>query len=64
MKEKRLTFEGDTLRINSLTFGEVIVTKKYVTKAFDPKGYFTLKGVKLLLTDNESQEVSKFLAMQ
>lgn len=65
MLEKRLTFDGDTIRLSTLTFGEVLITTKTkLAKVFDPKnGYLDLKGVKFLLTEEESEEISNFLAM-
>lgn len=65
MKEKRLTFEGDLLKLYSLAFGEILVAKKeQVAEVFDPQeGLIDLKGVKLLLTDEETEEVRHFLAM-
>lgn len=63
MYNRRLTTEGDSLKIETLTFGEILIAnREKIAKIFDAKnGYFNLKGVKILLTEEEIVQVQRFL---
>lgn len=64
MREKRLTIEGNLVRISTLSFGEIELNRKQVEKRFDPKkGYIWLQGTNLLLNEDEVEEIKVFLAM-
>lgn len=63
MNDNRLTISENTLSINSLTFGRILIaSKEEIAKVFNnKKGYLDLEGVNILLSENECTKVESFL---
>lgn len=65
MNKNRLTIRKDAVTINTLTFGMINMKRKQAVEAFNNrKGQLRLNGINLLLREEETDRLKKFLAIR